>query len=255
VESVLELYNVRKVYPRGPRRIEIFSDLSMEVRAKEMVAVIGSRHEGKTTLLRIAAGLEKVEGGRVLLCGREVGGEGEPIDRDGLIGGCVGWVDTGGTNSRRSGGTVLDRLSMPLLLGAGVAPQDARERAYEVLKWLGIEGCAQARPQDLSNWERLLVGVARAATTKPKLILLDDVLEGLGMIQIRELYGLLREVVDRTDCAMVLTGSSEECAGSADRVYVFDRGELTLVFPREGQGRVIRFPGQDAGEGPRRMQP
>src|ERR1700677_4318821 len=65
MDELLRLSAIRKSYRRGPRRLAVLADVSLTVAAREIVAVVGSRYEGKTTLLKIAAGLERPDAGEV----------------------------------------------------------------------------------------------------------------------------------------------------------------------------------------------
>jgi molybdate transport system ATP-binding protein len=200
---------------------EIELQIALAVAGGETVALAGPSGAGKTTVLRLIAGLAHPHRGRVE-CGCEV------------------WVDTGRGLSlapeRRSCGYVFQEYALfPNLrawenvgYGMTAVPRRLREtRARELLARFGIDSLAEARPATLSGGERQRVALARALAREPKVLLLD---EPLSALDARTRAGASRElgaVLAQADVpALLVTHDFEEASLLADRIAVIDRGRI-----------------------------
>jgi ABC-type Mn2+/Zn2+ transport system ATPase subunit len=97
---------------------------------------------------------------------------------------------------------------------------------------------------ELSNWERLLVGLARAIASSPKLLVVDDLMDGFGISRTREAGELLLALVGELGCGVLMSCCDLEAALIADRVWSLERSRLTLLFEQGGElAEVIDFPG------------
>jgi putative ABC transport system ATP-binding protein len=237
--ELLTLQGVGKSYRRGGRRLRVLTDVSLEVASGEVGAVVGSRSEGKTTLLKIAAGIEQPEVGEVRL-----GGENLALladrERSRLLGSEIAWTNREGMGVQLE---VLDYLALPLAMGRGRGRREARRRATEALARVGAAGCAQRRWSELSDWERVLVGLARGIVCRPRLLVLDNLIDGLGMRRTREAGELLLALAAELDCGALMSSSDLEAALVADRVWSLEGGRLSLLSEQPiVQAEVIEFP-------------
>lgn len=235
--ELLELEGVCKSYRRGERRLRVLCDVSLQVDAGEIVAVVGSRNQGKSTLLKIAAGLEQPDAGVVRFKGRCLN-DMRVRERELLLGQEITWLDREGTGLDFE---MLDYVALPLMMGRG--HRDAAERAMAALDRVGGSGVAHRRWAELSNWERVLVAFARGFASRPALMVVDDVIDGLGMSKTRDAGELLCELARELGCGVLMSASDVEAALIADREWVFEVGELRMV---SGDGElvadVIEFP-------------
>ena len=196
-------------------------DVALEVRAGECLALAGPSGAGKTSVLRIAAGLVRPERGLV-----EANGE--------------TWLDTErGVDvppERRRCGYVFQEYALFPHLSAwqnvayplrGMSRAERRERALELLDRFGLRELADARPRTLSGGERQRVAVARALARKPAVLLLDEPLSALDArtraSASRELAAVLRDVEVP---ALLVTHDFAEAAQLGDRVGVIDAGRV-----------------------------
>jgi molybdate transport system ATP-binding protein len=196
-------------------------NVALEVSAGECLALAGPSGAGKTSVLRIAAGLVRPERGRV-----EANGE--------------TWLDTErGVDvppERRRCGYVFQEYALFPHLSVwqnvayplrGVPRGQRRERALELLARFGLRELADARPRTLSGGERQRVAVARALARKPALLLLDEPLSALDArtraSAARELASVLREVEVP---ALLVTHDFAEAAQLGERVGVIDAGRI-----------------------------
>ncbi|HWX44768.1 MAG TPA: ATP-binding cassette domain-containing protein [Solirubrobacteraceae bacterium] len=237
--ELLALRGVCKGYMRGERTMRVLTNASLELAAGEVVAVVGSRSEGKTTLLKIAAGIETPDAGEVWLGNMDLARCGEQ-ERTRLLGAEIAWAHREGTGVKFR---VLDYVGLPLAIGRGHGHREARDLAMETLERVGAAGCAEQRWADLSNWERLLVGFARGIACSPRLLVVDDLMDGFGMRRTREAGELLLTLVAERGCGVLMSSCDLEAALIADRVWSLERGRLTkLSEPTKGLADVIDFP-------------
>jgi putative ABC transport system ATP-binding protein len=243
--DLLCLRGVSKSYARGDRRLHVLGDVSLKLARREVVAVVGSRYEGKTTLLQVAAGLELADEGEVWFGGLELTCAAEK-ERATLRGSEIAWINRAGSSVRLR---VLDYVGLPLAMGRKRGRREVRELAAEALERTGVLGCARQYWGDLSNWERVLVAFAKGIVGAPRLMVIDDLLDGWGMRRTQEASELLRSLVEELNCGVLMSASDFEGALEADRVLVFERGNLKQIAgPLENDGAdIIDFPGEPPG--------
>lgn len=240
MSELLALRDVDKGYRRGGRWQRVLTGVSLEVEARELVAVVGGRGEGKTTLLKIAAGLELPDSGSVCLGRTDLVRSSDEL-RSRQLGSEVAWVHRDGTGVKFE---VLDYVGLPLAMGRRRGRRRAEALAMQALERVGAADCAHQRWEELSNWERVLVGFARGVVGEPRLMVVDDVIDGLGMRKTREAGELLRALISELGCGVLLSASDLEATLLADRVWCFERGRLQLLSDQtRTHADVIDFPG------------
>jgi predicted ABC-type transport system involved in lysophospholipase L1 biosynthesis ATPase subunit len=247
----LALRGVCKGYARGERRLQVLVDASLEVCAGEIAAVVGSREEGKTTLLKIAAGIEPLDAGEVWLGDVDLTRSSDE-ERSRLLGCEIAWTHREGTGVKLR---VLDYVGLPLAIGRGHGHRQAQDLAMDALERVGAASCAGQRWAELSNWERLQVGLARGIAGSPKLLVVDDLMDGFGMSRTREAGELLLALVGELGCGVLMSCTDLEAGLIADRVWSLERGRLSLLSPQDsGLADVIDFPsGARQSHGSRRV--
>jgi ABC-type cobalamin/Fe3+-siderophores transport system ATPase subunit len=247
--ELLSLRAVHKGYLRGGVNTPVLADVSLDVGEGEIAAVVSSRGEGKSTLLRAAAGMERPDSGGVWFRGRDLA-QVSDAERSRLLAGEIAWTDREGPGLRL---TVRDfvglssaftpRVGRPLRRGRG--RREARASAERALARVGVADAAGKRWEDLSDGERVRVGFARAIVGAPRLMVLDGSLDRLGMRATQEAGDLLRSLVAESSCGcgVLLSASDMEAALVADRVWVFERCGLRLMSDQaRGPAEIIEFP-------------
>jgi ABC-type lipoprotein export system ATPase subunit len=233
--TLLALERVSKSHWRGRHEIVVLDDVSLEVEAGELVAIFGQRASGKTTLLRIAAGIEAPDSGSVRFEGDALGAG--RFRRLTGIHARIGWVGRQGPFA--SGMRMLDHVALPLL--RAVAADEAERSATRALKRVGAGDLANARWHELSDAERTLVTIAHAIVRDPKLLLADDPTSGLGLEQRETVLALLRSIAEDQGMAILATVPEIPDALRSHRVISLSDGEL-IQATRRGPGEVIAFP-------------
>lgn len=231
-EVVLELVGVWKGFERGRQRVAVLEDVSLAVARGEIVAVVGTRDQGKTTLLKLAIGVEQPDRGSVRVGGVELG-DLEDKQLSALRRTEIGLATREGPGMRAR---MRDYVGLQLAAGRRWGQRDRRLRKHErrlrvaeALDRLGVADCADLRWGELSDWQRVRVELAQAVAPQPRLLLVDDLMDGLGLGKTHEASQLLRELSEDVGCGVLMVVSDHASADPADRVWHFDRRRLALV--------------------------
>ncbi|HEX4436441.1 MAG TPA: ATP-binding cassette domain-containing protein [Solirubrobacteraceae bacterium] len=215
--SLLSVEGVSKRFRRGGREIVALRSISMSLEAGELTVVLGTRRSGRSTLLRIAAGLERPDEGRVEF-------EGADLTRARLaLGRRVCFCH--GSFSSMEGDRVVDHVAAPLL-AQGVQRAAARQAAEQALEIAGVAHCASLPPEDLDGLERMRVAIARGLVPGPRLLVVDDPTAQAGPLQRDPILRLIRTLADDHDTAVLMSTDDAMCVSGADRVLLLDEGEL-----------------------------
>jgi ABC-type multidrug transport system ATPase subunit len=213
--SLLELTHATKRFTSGQRETVALRDVSLALDAGDCVAVYGLRRSGRTTLLRVAAGILPLDEGAARFDGRDLAARSTHA-----LGVEIGYCSP--VFDPAHGGSVTDHVAVALL-ARGVGRTRARARAEEALARAGASACANLDPRELHVDELVRAGIARALVTKPRLLLLDEPTNGVDVLQRDGIMELLRTVADAGTGVLMTVG--EPVAGP-DRVLALDAGRL-----------------------------
>lgn len=232
----------KRALDAGARAAPLLDAVSFEVEHGETVGLWGVRRSGKSTLLRIAAGVESPDAGAVRFEGRELTslsrGEVARLLRTSIG---LAAADAGGTRNE----IVVDHVALPAL-SLGATLREAQIAARETLERVGAANRADARIGDLAPGERTRVAIARALVRDPILLLVDEPGSTPSPTERDEIYALLRRL--GRDPRLTLIVASEDVAAirTAQRAMTLGDGELRSS---ERGGQLLRFPGQRANPG------
>jgi putative ABC transport system ATP-binding protein len=168
--AILEAYGVRKVYRSGSTEVEALRGVDFTVDDGEWVSVMGPSGSGKTTLLNCLSGLDDIDGGRVVLDGRELHSMSD-AERTQHRAAAMGFIFQ--AYNLIPVFSAVENVELPLLL-AGADGKDARRRASETLERMGLGHRLRNRPNELSGGEQQRVTVARALAGRPKVVWADE---------------------------------------------------------------------------------
>lgn len=218
----LELDRVVRRYTTGADTINAVDGVSLTVAPGEFVALYGPSGSGKSTLLMMAAGLSRPDAGSIRFDGRELSAlsssESARYRREE-----VGVVFQ--TFHLMPGASALDNAILKLCsMGHGV--KAAREIARPWLERLGLGKRMGHRPAQLSMGERQRVVIARALTTKPRLLLADEPTGNLDSKRGQEVLRLFTELCTEQNMPILLVTHDPKARAFADRVYTLRDGAL-----------------------------
>jgi lipoprotein-releasing system ATP-binding protein len=220
---IASLKNVTRSFVQGDVTIEVLRGVDLDIRAGELVALLGPSGTGKSTLLQALGLLEGGFGGSISIDGEEAA----RLDKDRL------------TEIRREklgfvyqfhhllpDFNAVENVVLPqLILGAG--PEEAQHRAEYLLGQLGLSARLEHRPSKLSGGEQQRVAVARALANRPRLVLADEPTGNLDEhtadIVLAEFMSLVRE----EGSAAVVATHNERLAAKMDRVVRLHEGVLS----------------------------
>lgn len=213
---VLELQNIRKYFDD----VEVLKGINLTVAAGEFVTLLGSSGCGKTTTLRIIAGLENADSGRVFLEGEDV---------------------TTVEANHRNVNTVFQSYALfPHMnvfdnIGYGlrikkVDKKEIKERVQEMLRLVQLEGFELRMPAEMSGGQRQRVAIARALINRPKVLLLDEPLGALDLQLRRQMQLELKRLQKRLGITFIyITHDQEEAINMSDRIVVMRDGEFEQI--------------------------
>jgi len=213
---LLSVEAVSKSYRRGRREHAALRGLSMTVDAGKLVVVVGPRQSGRSTLARVASGVEIPDEGKVVFEGSDL-----RVAR-GVTGRRL--VLCSSSFSPLAGETVIDHVATGLL-AQHRSLAEARRRAESSLARVGVTECASMRPCELNRIERVRVSIARALAVQPRMIVLDDPTKGVGLLESDPLLRLLRLIAD-DGIAVLVCSDDTACVAGSDRALMLDAGSL-----------------------------
>jgi ABC-type lipoprotein export system ATPase subunit len=222
--SLLELRHVSKRHASGGRRVVVLDDASLSIDAGELVAVWGLRGSGRTTLLRLATGIDAPDAGTVCFAGRDLAERG-----DELLGREIGFCRQSFRTAR--GQTATEELIVGLLV-KGAAPAEARARAGWALERAGGGSLGARRISELDSGERTRLAVADALSLRPRLLVVDEPVAGVDLHDRDALLLLLRSLADEGIAVLMTVGDLTGLAG-ADQSLTIGDGELCGSVKRE----------------------
>src|SRR3954464_2451883 len=233
---------VRKVYRTGAVEVEALHSLDLEVRAGELVGVMGPSGSGKTTLLNCLSGLDDIDGGRVLVEGRDLFAMSDG-DRTEHRARSMGFVFQ--AFNLIPVFTAAENVELPLLL-TGVHPQEARRRATEMLERVDLGHRVDHRPNEMSGGEQQRVTIARALVGRPAIVWADEPTGNLDSAMAEQVMDLLGEL-NRSDGQTIVLVTPDPTIGK--RVP-------RLVVMRDGRVvEDVRHAPELAGKDPHALEP
>ncbi len=219
----LEFSRLKKVYPTPKGPLTVVEDIDLKLAKGEFISLIGHSGCGKSTVLSMAAGLNDITGGAIVLDGRHVTMAGPDKGVVFQAPSLFPWL-----TARQNVALGVDR----------VYPQASRSERDDIVRYylerVGLGDAVDRRAADLSNGMKQRVGIARAFALSPKLLLLDEPFGMLDSLTRWELQEVLMEVWTRTRVtAICVTHDVDESILLADRVIMMTNG------PNAGIGKVM----------------
>lgn len=203
---------------RGRHERVALREVSLTVRAGELVGVWGPRHSGRTTLLHVAAGIVRPTEGTVQFDGEDIA----RVEMLGIRGG-IGFCDREFDPVMAE--TVIEHVAAPLLSG-DISDREAERAAYAQLERVAAVEFAELEPAALDPAETLRVAVARATITRPRLLVVDEPTTGVRASQERPLLSLLHSFARDEGVAVLMTADDAVALAGVDRALSLTGGVL-----------------------------
>jgi len=219
----LEASGLVKSYPVSGQPLTVLRDLDLQVEAGEMLAIVGASGVGKSTLLHVLGGLDRVDQGRIAIDGLELTAMPD--------------AEVVAFRNRRVGFVfqfhhllpefnALENAEMPMRI-ARMPASETRPRAEAILARVGLGERLTHRPGMLSGGEQQRVAVARALVMRPSLLLADEPTGDLDEQTADSLHALLREMHQAYGLTSVIATHNPRLAAACDRTLRLEAGKLT----------------------------
>ena len=213
--STLSTQNLRKRY----KKRTVVHDVSLEVGSGEVVGLLGPNGAGKTTCFYMVVGLVACDGGDVHLDGRPI--THLPIHQRAKLG--VSYLPQEASVFRKL--TVTENIKSVLELQE-LANNEVNARAEQLLEELHITHIRNSQAASLSGGERRRVEIARALSTDPRFILLDEPFAGVDPIAVLDIQKIIRFLKERNIGVLITDHNVRETLGICDHAYIMNEGSV-----------------------------
>lgn len=213
--------------------LQVLKGISLHIDKGEVVSIVGPSGAGKTTLLQIMGTLDKPDGGDIVIDGVDV----RKLSSKKLSDFCnrhIGFVFQ--FHQLLPEFTAIENIMIPAFI-AGTKPKQARERAEELLSFMGLSDRADHKPNELSGGEKQRVAVARALVNNPAVILADEPSGSLDSKNKAELHQLFFDLRDKFGQTFVIVTHDEGLASLTDRTIHLKDGMIEGEEPTPNPSR------------------
>ncbi len=218
-DSMIQLHGITKSFGS----LQVLRGIDLQVNRGEVVAIVGPSGAGKTTLLQIMGTLDRPDEGEVII-------DGENVSR-------LSATKIAHFRNKNIGFvfqfhqllpefTALENVMIPALIG-GTSKKEARQRAQELLDFMGLADRAEHKPNQLSGGEKQRVAVARALVNHPAVVFADEPSGSLDTHNKEELHRLFFDLRDRMGQTFVIVTHDEALASQTDRTIHMLDGYIT----------------------------
>lgn len=216
---MIDIKNITKSFGS----LQVLKGIDLHVNKGEVVSIVGPSGAGKTTLLQIIGTLDKADGGQIVIDGTDVStlkGKALSCFRNEKIGFVFQF------HQLLPEFTALENVMIPALIG-GTSKKEARQRAQELLDFMGLADRAEHKPNQLSGGEKQRVAVARALVNHPAVVFADEPSGSLDTHNKEELHRLFFDLRDRMGQTFVIVTHDEALASQTDRTIHMLDGYIT----------------------------
>ena len=220
--------------------VHVLKDVDLAVERQEVAVVIGPSGSGKSTLLRCVNRLEEIQGGEVRLDGEPVSAPGADVNR---LRQRVGMVFQSFNLFPHM--TALENITIGPTEVLGVPSDQARSRAEELIREVGLEGQADSHPTELSGGQQQRVAIARALAMDPDVMLFDEVTSALDPELVGEVLDVMRDLADGGMTMLVVTHEMGFAREVGDSITLMADGRVVENTPAE---RFFDQPTTERGE-------
>ena len=222
-EPLLVAESVQKYYRNGEVSVHALADLELAVQSGELVGVMGASGSGKTTLLNCLSGLDAIDGGRVLVGGRDLFAMSD-AERTEHRARTMGFVFQ--SFNLIPVFTAVENVELPLLL-TGARARAARDRAREMLAVVGLGHREHHLPNQMSGGEQQRVTIARALVARPELVWADEPTGNLDSAMAGQVIELLHRLNEEQGQTIVLVTHDPGIGRSLPRLLTMRDGRLS----------------------------
>jgi glutamine transport system ATP-binding protein len=213
----IKVNNLKKSYGD----LEVLKSIDVQVQEREVVCLIGPSGSGKSTLLRCLNLLEEVTGGEVSVNGIDLTDKGTNINK---VRENIGMVFQHFNLFPHL--TILDNITLAPVELKKATKEQAKERALELLKRVGLQDKASAKPEQLSGGQKQRVAIARALAMNPDIMLFDEPTSALDPEMVGEVLAVIKQLAQEGMTMVIVTHEMGFAREVADRILFMDGGYI-----------------------------
>jgi len=221
-DMVIRASGISRGFRQGPKRIQVLSDVNLQVPAGTSMAIVGASGAGKSTLLHILGGLDRPDEGEVLVDGQSLWQKSD-AERSDLRNSRMGFIYQ--FHHLLPEFTALENVAMPLLI-RGESISVAAKRAIELLEKVGLDQRLDHKPGELSGGERQRAAVARALVGKPGCVLGDEPTGNLDERTANHVFEQLLELNTELNTSLILVTHDMRLAAKMNQRFELHMGSL-----------------------------
>lgn len=216
-EPILEINKVKKLFGSS----KILDNISLKVNKGEVVVILGPSGCGKSTLLRCINGLEKIQGGEVVLNGVNISDGSQKMN---LVRQKIGMVFQSYDLFPHM--TILENVMLAPLKAQGRKKDEVKQEAEQLLERVGLSDKKDAYPRQLSGGQKQRVAIVRSLCMHPEVMLFDEVTAALDPEMVREVLDVMLGLAKQGSTMLIVTHEMSFARAIADRIIFIDGGVI-----------------------------
>ena len=221
-DMVIQATGISRGFRQGPKRVQVLTEVSLQVPAGTSMAIVGASGAGKSTLLHILGGLDRPDEGEVIVDGQSIWQKSDR-ERSDLRNSRMGFIYQ--FHHLLPEFTALENVAMPLLI-RGEPTHIARERATALLDKVGLGQRLDHKPGELSGGERQRAAVARALVGNPGCVLGDEPTGNLDERTANHVFEQLLELNSELNTSLILVTHDMKLAAKMNQRFELRMGSL-----------------------------
>ncbi|MHA1156258.1 MAG: ABC transporter ATP-binding protein [Candidatus Heimdallarchaeota archaeon] len=239
-DIIVQTSDLKRVFEFCESEIFALNGVKMDVKRGEFVVVLGPSGAGKTTLLNMIGGIDQPTEGQVIVDG-EVISDHSLSELNAYRRKDVGWVFQffNIVASLRA----WENVGLALEFSGGYTRAEIKEKSFEILKQVGLEGKEDRFPSQLSGGEQQRVAIARALIKKPKIIVADEPTGNLDFVTGQQIAELMRDLNHQEKTTFIVVSHDLSITQFADRVFHLRMGKIEQIEEQPQSNFTKKVPG------------